>query len=242
MKILITHLGDITDNFIASSILKGLHKKYDNPEITWVTRSNRIKSLFKYNKRVKNTLIFNELINKDETFDLLINLCPNFNHKLCKNVKIKDATGFSFQKEFDEYIHYLYLNKTTKLNYFQIYYNLSQLKWKGEGYDIAYYPKTKSKNNRAGIAIAHNNLRSYVTNELDLKTFKKWDIPYKTNIFRRMDEVNKCKSIVTDDFLTFNIAVCLRKYVYFLQTFPYNIKLEFFNQGEIFNVPINIIR
>ena len=49
MKILITHLGDVTDNFIASSILKGLHKKYNNPEITWVTRSNRIKSLFKYN-------------------------------------------------------------------------------------------------------------------------------------------------------------------------------------------------
>jgi len=66
---------------------------------------------------------------------------------------------------------------------------------------------------------------------------KIWYIPYKKNIFKRMDEINRCKKIITDDFLTLHLSLYLRKYVYFLQTLPSNTKIELFKNGEIHQVP-----
>ena len=248
MKILIMHLGNITDNLIASSVIKGLNKKYDNPEITWVVESKKLSSFFKillqkkHNINIYSFCFFRE--NKN-TFDLLINLNNKLQHELCPNVKIKSVIGLGFGKKYNKYYDYLYNNKKTNLNIFQIYYNLCNVMWKGEGYNISYYPRNKSKKNRIGIAVANTNLRNYVADNLDLynlKNKKLWHIPYKKNIFKRMDEINRCEQIITDDYLTFHLSLFLRKYVYFLKTIPYNIKLEFFKQGECFNIPLEIIK
>ena len=82
------------------------------------------------------------------------------------------------------------------------------------------------------------NLRNYILEELKLDNSKVWNIPYKKNIFKKMDEINKCKRIITDDITMFHLAVNLRKYVYFLKTFPINFKLELFGRGEIYEVPL----
>jgi hypothetical protein len=127
------------------------------------------------------------------------------------------------------------------MNIFQLYYNLSGLKWRGEGYDIHYYPKYKLKRNKVGISIANANLRNYILDKLKLDSGKIWYIPYKKNIYKKMDNINQCKNIITDDILTFHLSMILRKYVYFLQTFPLKIKMELFGNGEIHQVSLNNI-
>ena len=237
MKILITHLGSLVENFVASSVIKGLYKKYKNPDIIFAVKDKSICSLFKYNKKVKS-VIYENLANKDDVFDLLINLHPDLDHNICPDIIIKDITGFY---KNNKYYNILYKNEVSNLNLFQIYYKLSGLEWRGEGYDISYYPKNKVRK-KVGISVSNVNLKNYVSEKLNLENSKLWKIPYKRNIFKKMDEINRCKKIITDDFLTYNIAVCLRKYVYFLKTVSHNTKLEFFNKGEIFNVPLEIIR
>ena len=69
-----------------------------------------------------------------------------------------------------------------------------------------------------------------------------WHIPYKKNIFKYMDQINKCHKIITDDFTTFHLAMTLRKYVYFLRTSPLNMKLELFGNGEIYKVPNRVFQ
>ena len=80
-----------------------------------------------------------------------------------------------------------------------------------------------------------------LNNQLVIDKKKIWYIPYKKNIFKRMDEINRCKEIITDDLITFHLAMSMRKYVYYLETFPLTTRLELFGNGEICKVPMNII-
>jgi len=47
----------------------------------------------------------------------------------------------------------------------QLYFILCGLTWKGEGYNIEYFPQTKTKKNRIGISVANSNLRNYILDE-----------------------------------------------------------------------------
>jgi len=240
VKILIIHLGTIAENFIASSIIKGLLKKNHNFNITWVVNSNDDKYILKHNKHIRRIISFDKLKKINEEFDVLINLHPNFDHKKCENITIKYPLGFHFNEENNILYDILYNDQVSKKNIFQIYYKLAGLRWRGEGYDINYYPKNKTKN-IIGISVAHANLRNYIIDKLHIAPIKLCNIPYKKNIFKKMNEINKCKKIITDDLTTFHIAMSLRKYVYFLQILPINYKLELFGNGEIHQVPKSII-
>ena len=241
MKILITNLGTILDNIVSSSILTALVRKVSSPNITWCVKYDTDKYIWTYNKNIKRVVSLSELISVDDEFDLLINLNSFFPHEICDKIKVKDALGLSFHKEDNYYRSILdFQREDNSISLLQVYYNLAGMTWKGEGYNIGYYPKSKSKKNRVGIAVAHANLRNYLTEELDLSSMNLWHIPYKKNIFKRMDEINKCSKIVTDDLLTFHLAVSLKKYVYFLKTFPISTKLEFFGKGEVHDVPNRI--
>jgi hypothetical protein len=235
MKILIVHLGHTSQLLPATSVIKPIAKKAENPDITWVVNSEKNKYIFKYNKLVNRVISFDELQKIDEIFDVLINLHPRFPHKNCKELKIKNAFDYNFENEFKNFVDIIVGEKQTNINIFQLYFKLAGLTWKGEGYNVKYYPKTKSKKNRVGMAVAHANIRNYITEELDIK--KIWYIPNKKNIFKKMDEINRCNKIITDDMTTFHLAMSLKKYVYFLRTIQSNIKLELFGNGTVFNVP-----
>ena len=241
MKILITNFGTITDNIISSSILKRLKRRIEKTDITWCVKQKDHKDIFRYNKTINKVISLEELINVEDTFDLLINLDPFLPHKICNKVKIVDTLGFGFNEEINSFESVIKGDKQMKgMNTFQMYYKLAGMTWKGEGYDIGYYPRSKSKKSRAGVAVANANLRNYLSDELSLDSMKLWHIPYKNNVFKRMDEINKCSKIVTDDMLTLHLALSLRKYVYFLKTTPMNTKIEFFGNGEIYEVPKKI--
>ena len=242
MKILVANLDNLTNCFIASSVNNGLIKKYKNPEITWIVKTEEIAKIFKYNSKVKKVYICSDFLTSSRhSFDLFINLDTFFTINIKNIVDIKNAVGFNFNDKTEEWKEMLYENEPNPMNQFQFYYKLAGLSWRGEGYDILYYPRTKFKNNSLGIAIANTNLKNYVTDNLFVPILKQYCLPHKKNILRKIDEINRCSKIVTDDYLVLNIALHLRKYVYFLQTIPRNFKIEFFGSGEIYNVSHTII-
>ena len=48
--------------------------------------------------------------------------------------------------------------------------------------------------------------REYITNELKLEQSRLWNVPYRKNIYKQFDEVNRCTNIVTDDLFIMNIS------------------------------------
>ncbi len=242
MEIVVTHLGNISQLIPATSVIKGIKKQKVNTNITCVVAKKEFCYINDYNKHILNTISLEQFIKETREFDLLINLYPYFPEELHINSVIRHATGFYFHSYFDKFKKVFDGNgDNSNMSILQLYFILCGLTWKGEGYDIGYYPKTKAKVNKIGVSVANANIRNYVLDNLEIDNKKIWYIPYKKNIFKRMDEINRCKKIITDDLITFHLALFLRKYVYFLKTFPLSTKLEFFNNGEICKVPMNII-
>ncbi len=248
MKILVAHLGTLLEVFVASSINKGLCKKYYNPEITWVLGNETTKSLLKYHSKLKEAITCEELIARGyRGYDKFINLHPLFKptNQISEEFKSIFSDTFGYYQHSEEYILYdsiLYAGKETNMSMFQVYFRLAGMVWRGEGYDIKYFPKTKSKKKRAGIAIVHANLRNFITENIDLKSMKTWIVPYKKNVFKHMDEINRCHNIVTDDLLVLNLALYLRKKVNFLETIHNNMKTELFGMGKIYPVSSYVIK
>ena len=101
MKILITHLGNLNEILIASSILKTITQKTDKAEITWVNWSKEDKYIFKYNNYISHVLCLSELEFIKKDFDLLINLNPDL--FLENNVNAKEAIGFDISDNFNDF-------------------------------------------------------------------------------------------------------------------------------------------
>lgn len=242
MEIAIAHLGNMSQILPSTSVIRGI-KKYDiSTRITWVVNTRDMTYINKYNKDIYRTIDIDTFLSENKNYDLLINLYPDFPMDRHVNFKIRNAMGFCFYSHFDKFKKVFLENKKIfDMNLFQLYFTLIGMTWKGEGYDIKYTPKNKAKANRIGVSVANANIRNYILDNLKFDKKKMWYIPYKKNIFKRMDEINRCKRIITDDLVTFHLAMSMRKYVYYLETFPLSTKLELFGKGEICKVPMNII-
>jgi len=240
MKIVIVNLDSQSANIQATSVIRGIKKQNIESDITVVT-SEECVDIYKYNRGINRVIPYSEFKEQSHYCDLFILLSSLFPFSCCPRLEVSDAIGFNFCDEVEKFKYGLWGMENFDMNMFQLYYKLAGLKWKGEGYDIGYYPKTKTKKNRVGIAVANSNLRSYILNELKLDSSSVWNLPRKKNIFRKMDEINKCKRIITDDITIFHLAISLRKYVHFLKTFPLNFNLELFKSGEIYDVPLSTI-
>jgi len=179
---------------------------------------------------------------KRKTFDLVINLHPNFSEITHFPISAKEKLGFNYTIEGIKAYNLLYINNR-KINksLFQIYYKLAHLTWAGEGFDFYYYPKAKAKKSTTGTAIINRNLKKYIVNRLHLDLSQVKDIPDHNNLFRRLDALNKCSDVITDDFFTLNLALYLRKGVFFLEAIPLNTQIELFGQGKVFPVPKEIV-
>ncbi len=240
MKICVVHLGDICDCFVASSINKGLVKKYGDADITWIVQGDEQRSLFDFSdvSAMKMSDILHKPIQK---YDLLINLSPHV-HPADPAISADSLVGFNFSSSSKNYYNIIHGNSTTKMNLFQVYFKLADLTWKGESYGITYFPKSKARKDVAGVAIDHAKLRHYVNDHIEMDTLRMMLVPYKKNIFKRMDEINKASYVITDDQLTMHIGIFLRKYVHFLETMPMNARPEFFGKGKIYKVPSQIVK
>jgi hypothetical protein len=184
---------------------------------------------------IKNNKL--QIITSQEIYDVLFNLSSD---RAALDVTAKEKHGLLIDDE--KYHQILYGDEVTNMNLFQIYYRLIGSSWRGQGYDLQYRPRTKSRKSRIGLAVANPNLRYFINDNLNLELSKLWVIPFKNNIYRKMDEINKCKTIVTDDFITMHLALYLRKYVHFLRTIPANFNVEMFGSGYCYDVPVMCLR
>ena len=244
MKILIAQMGATQYEILAAtSLIRGLRDKHKDPSIDWLVDDVN-KPVLQYVKKVKNVFDPSDLTDANIQWDLLVNLTSKFQQKEMHYLPVQKKIGFWTDHHADEMdLFYEVENgfRENNMSLFQFFYRLADMRWKGQGYDFGYFPKTKSRKNRAGIGVANDNLRHYVTDNLDLRSMKLWYIPYKKNVFKRMDEINRCVKIVTDDMLTLHIAIGLRKFVYYLQTIPPRYRIEFFGKGITYNVPVSLV-
>jgi len=238
MKILIVNLGNYCECFISTSVIKALKHLNDNTKIDCVVKNEKTRAIFKYNKKIRNVFTKSKFKKHSTTYDKLINFDPQSSI----HVKAKEKVGFGYSKKNDKLYDVLYGNKKTNKNIFQVYFNLAELKWKGESYDFYYHPKTKTQKDKTGLYLVNANLKRYIIQKMRLNESVLRTIPYRENIFKRIDEVNKCNNIITDDTFTMHIAIFLRKHVFFLKTFTQNTKIELFGKGSIFPVPLNLIK
>jgi len=239
MRVAIAHSGPMAELIVASIVSNGIKKQIEDVDITWIVPEEH-RYIFRYNKNVSRSFSFKEFKNQEKEYDVFINLWPD---NIETSAIIKEKTGFGYYKEFDKYEKaILGIDVIPKMSNLQLYFYLSGMTWKGEGYDINYYPKTKTRKNRIGMSAANVNLRNYVIDNLEVDNNKVWHIPYKKNIFKRMDEINRCNKIITDDLLTLHLALALRKYVYYLETYPHTLRLELFKSGQVYPVPYNYLK
>jgi ribonuclease P protein component len=176
-----------------------------------------------------------------EDYDIVINLSPSV-HPSDPIIRGKKCFGFWFDPRSSEFYEVLYGRRKTSMNQFQVYYRLAGMTWKGQGYGLNYYPKTKVKNNRVGVSISHSKLRHYVIDHLVPRMFRIVILPYRKNVLRRMDEINVCQQIVTDDNLTMHLSLYLRKKIHFLETIRQNTPYEFFGSGKAYQISDQLIK
>lgn len=235
MKILILHTGQIKETILLSSIFEGLNKKYKDPQIICIVKEETL-NFYKFYKKYKINFINTIDMLSDEivknNFDLFIDLTSNINfHPFSQAI----AENISFENKIN-------LENKENLYYLKSLFFECGMKWRGEGYFNGYIPKTKSKNNRIGLAVANKNLINYILDNMLFDKMRKWIIPFKQNIFKKTDEINRCGTIVTDDLLTLRIAISLKKYCYYLDQFNNNKKIEFFGKGTKIDVPKEIFQ
>lgn len=241
MKIYVLNLGDVQECLVSSSLNRGLLRKYGRHDLTWVVKGEEEKSLFQYTQGLRVLLAHEFLNNLMDEADIVVNLTPAI-HPADPALKFKKFVGFNSEDEdASDYHEFIHGSRKTNMNVLQVYFRLAGMTWRGEGYGITYYPKTRTRKNSVAIVIDHSKLRHYVNDNLSADAFKLVLVPYKRNVFKRLDEINRCVHVITDDLLTMHLSVMLKKKVHFLETIPLNTKLEFFGNGEIYKVPTKIV-
>lgn len=237
LNILVIHLGTPCECLIATGLIKTISKFYDFPTIYCLAKTKECSSIFSSTYSVRKSYRWDKEPNEffNQLFDKVFILSPKVNVEE-RPIQAKEIFGFGVSFRSDEFEEYILGTKKTKKSLFQLYFNLAEMTWKGEGYDMKYYPRSKSKKSRIGILITNPNLKNFVTKQLRLDENKLWKICQRKDFFRKMDEINKCGTIVTDDFTTLNVALCLRKEVHFLKTFDMGTKIELFG-NKLYNVP-----
>lgn len=240
MRIAICHLGNPSYSIPATSVLKKLSDPKYACEVTWVSHPEYT-YIFKHNKYIKKSISIKELNNEQNKYDALINLFP-IQPTSENSCVATEKIGFCYSSATEK-IESIIIDKkeNTNINIFQAYFKIMGWEWKGDGYNLCYYPKSKQKKNRIGVSVANSNLRNYILDNLKMDNSKIWHIPFRKNIFKKMDEINKCEKIITDDLTTMHLSLYLKKYVHFLETFPIPLKLEFFNSGEKHKVKLENI-
>ncbi len=227
-NIIIVHKDSEESVFPLLSLVIGLRKRYAGTNIIWAGEP-QIADLIRYNKRIKRFID----INKEFTIKTLsivfgAEICVNTSQckaaaKFASNVAAKVTVGFDKEGATSreaEFFHKVTSGEiSTNKTILQLYYDLVGLKWRGEGYGLSYYPKTKQREKCGAFLTQYQG-------ELDNCT----KIKMPTRILDRLDTVNRFAHVVTDDLLTAHSSIALRKNCTFFSNLPY--RLEFFGRGS----------
>jgi len=228
-KILIIQDGSEATLFPLLSLTIGLHKQYPGVKIFWIGLP-QTSELIKYNKRIERFLN----ISREFTVSTLqlvfdANLCINTSYtnrakNFASNCSSEKIIGFDRNGATStaaEFFHNVMSGKIqTRKTILQLYYDLANLKWSGEGFGLSYYPKTK-QSDECGVFL-RKKLEKH-------KNCSNINMPKP--LLKKLDCINKYSTIITDDLFTAYSAISLRKQCTLYAKLPY--KMEFFNRGNI---------
>lgn len=227
MKVVIVQDGPAHEVLVLTSLLIGLYKKFQKPTIVWIGDSTYF-DIVKYNKRISDTINLRDGL----TFDSLptvygADICVNTSissraKKFTSSISAKKVYGFDKDgptTDSAQFFHnVIHGNLTTNRSILDIYYDLVDLNWRGEGYGLSYYPKTR-QNKDCGKFID-------ASIDVDCETIK---LP--PSILRQLDVLNQYATIVTDSLFVLHASLALRKHVkFYTSNLPYRI--EYFKNGE----------
>jgi len=226
----------------STSLIRGFLNKFPNSNIYFFVSQESFPVL-QHNQKIQ--VISGYTSNLPFSFDLVVNLSPtiessNFMAELDSKIKlgfIESSGNISYlNKDAEEYYAIMYNRLPTEKNIFQVIYKIAGLTWRGEGYDLTYYPKNRTNKRRTGIAVSHEDLRHFIKKNLTLSMSEICSVPIRKNIFKKMDEINRCMNIITDDLFILHASIALRKNVEFLDTTGLSTKIEFFGKGNYYRI------
>ena len=227
MKYLILQKNNWSNLLLLTSLIKNLGIKN---QIDLYTDEDG-KNIFKYSKLCN----FIELSNIKSNYDIVLNYSYTLDClDLMDSLRVEEKFGFG-HRNFgigSELWNKFIIEKEQKTNScdFQLFYGIANLKWKGEGYNLRYYPKFKSSQIAIGYFFNNEQLVKLVKKHIKYSPLIK--IPKLDKICDQIDEINPCKQIVTDDINIARIGIALRKYVYYVLEKSLSYRLQFFGCGK----------
>jgi len=221
MDILISF--DDTKKFcmLISSVIKPLRNKIPNATIEVVSGCDFCRKLLSHIPGITNVTDQVSLGEYDSVYcfdDRISNLVKY------KSIQCKKYIGYKIENNIigfcgdmlDEFFKCYCLKSSCSSNVLNSFFNVFDIKWNREGFDVCYKPKSRSNDSRDGVAISNGNLRSFVKNNLFNNGEKLWHVPIRQDPLKCIDEVNKCSNIVTDNIFYAFIGSFLRKKIIFL--------------------------
>ncbi len=225
MKIVIIQSGPAHEVLILASLLIGISKKYRNSTIIWVGEPAYF-DILKYNKRISEVIditqgvSFSALASMYDA-DICVNTCLDKHARefasLLNGPKIYGFSKESDSRESEFFLNIIKSNLTTNKTILDLYYGLAGLEWKGEGYGLSYYPRSRQK----------FDCGYYSRQKID--NCRRIDLP--SDLLQKFDVLNRYAHIITDDLFTLHASLSLRKEVTFTSKLPYRI--EFFGKGRV---------
>ena len=242
MDVAIIQLGEPWQTLVSTSLIKGIKRVFGSCNLHWTTTQEGY-PLLQHNPSIAR--VSSDIRDHVGPYDFIINLTPNLD--VCKHLSgvrtnarfgyiyDENANGIKFAnqdaRDWNDLLCGNDLIESGK-TVLQRMFRVAGMTWRGEGYDLAYYPRNKVKKGKVGIAIADGDLRVFVKRNLELSFNDLWHIPMRKNLLKRIDEINICKNIVTDDLFTLHAGISLRKNVQFLDRKNLKINFEFFGRGQ----------
>ncbi|MFH1583676.1 MAG: glycosyltransferase family 9 protein [Actinomycetota bacterium] len=233
---------------------------YPDAHVTWVTDEAAF-PLLKGNNYIDRLLhlnFTNAMHLLDESFDTIINLEKN--HDICKfsgKLKAWRRYGFRFDERTNKAEAYdraseiltvssdSKIKKENKKTVQELLFNMIGKEWKGEEYILGYVPKS-----REVYDIGFNTIvgKKWPTKLWPSENWDKLEEMLRTkfivsrqeqqgseilqDLYRYIDWINSCKSIITNDSLGLHIALVLKKKVLCLLGPTADKEIYYYNRGK----------
>ncbi len=223
MKIIVVHAGDDAEALLLTSLVIGLRKKYPKSDILWVGNPAFF-PLVKYNKRIKKCFDISKvydlsIVTHFYGSDLCVNITPTSeSQKFTQTCGAELFVGFYNNVPIDKNVEFFRNVITGKVKtnktILDLCYNVANLKWRGEGYGLSYYPRQK-QTKHCGIFLKEDD---------DSFDGEKIQMPAK--LLKRFDTINQFSTIVTDDIFVAHASLALRKKLIFKGNPTYNFNFD----------------
>jgi hypothetical protein len=233
---LVLQVGQLSDSMLITGIVRKLAEDHEVHCVVDHTTAE----LLRYNKNVATSGV--DAPTLKDSYDIAINFSPQVT---CTEImelanadvkfgygKLDDNLSF-FNQGAELHYKYRYIGAPTRTNLLQLTYNLAGMKWQGEGYYLAYFPRNRAKKSLTGLVIRDQLLRTYIRENIKLAKSRIHVVPFKRDVLKQVDEINRCKNLVTDDYGILHLGLALRKNVEMIVKRKPTFGVEFFGSGNL---------